>query len=184
MKPGFMSRGFAALLFAAVAGGTTLAPVQQAHANDAVAAGVLGFIAGSLLPRPVYVAPAYPAYPVYAPAPVVVYEEPVYAYPAPVYAEPVYAEPVYGEPVYPDPYYEPRQRRSLADVPADPYYGNRRGKDSPRVVTYDETVGATASIEPWTPAWRDWCDAKFRTFDAKTGTYKGYDGKRHFCVVK
>src|SRR5690606_18632449 len=38
------------------------------------------------------------------------------------------------------------------------------------------------TLEPWTPAWYDWCARRFRSFDAKSGTYMGFDGKRHFCV--
>jgi len=34
---------------------------------------------------------------------------------------------------------------------------------------------------PWTPAWYDYCGAKYNSFDAKTGFYMGFDGVRHFC---
>lgn len=53
--------------------------------------------------------------------------------------------------------------------------------DEPRVI-YDEPVHA--STEPWTPAWFSYCENRFRSFDAETGTYLGFDGKRHFCVVR
>lgn len=64
-------------------------------------------------------APAYPAYPVYAPAPVYVEPAPVYApvyEPAPVYYRP--APVVYGPPAY----YYPRHRAYYRPVPvAAPY---------------------------------------------------------------
>ena len=60
MLPAFSGRAIAALLFAAVRSATLLAPTEQARASDAFAAGVVGFALGSLMPRPVYVAPAYP----------------------------------------------------------------------------------------------------------------------------
>lgn len=37
------------------------------------------------------------------------------------------------------------------------------------------------SIVPWTPEWLDYCANKFRSFDAKTGYYTGFDGLKHFC---
>ena len=40
------------------------------------------------------------------------------------------------------------------------------------------------SYEPWTAGWRSWCSARYRSFNADTGTYRGYDGRDHFCVVK
>jgi BA14K-like protein len=37
------------------------------------------------------------------------------------------------------------------------------------------------AFAPWTPAWYDMCAGKFRSFDAKTGYYQGFDGVPHFC---
>ena len=48
----------------------------------------------------------------------------------------------------------------------------------PRVITYDST------LEPWTPEWYRWCDARYNTFNPQTGTFHGYDGRDHFCVPK
>ena len=48
----------------------------------------------------------------------------------------------------------------------------------PKVITYN------ATMEPWTDGWREWCTAKYRSFNASTGTFRGYDGLDHFCVVK
>jgi BA14K-like protein len=37
------------------------------------------------------------------------------------------------------------------------------------------------SLEPWTRDWYRYCDNKYRSFNAKTGTYRGFDGRDHFC---
>jgi hypothetical protein len=35
--------------------------------------------------------------------------------------------------------------------------------------------------EPWTPDWYAYCAQRFDSFDARSGTYLGYDGYRHMC---
>jgi len=37
--------------------------------------------------------------------------------------------------------------------------------------------------EPWSPEWYRACSARYRSFDPGSGTYLGYDGRRHFCEV-
>ena len=66
---------------------------------------------------------------------------------------------------------------------ADP--NHRRGHDhyrpapnAPGVITYE------SSLEPWSPGWYRWCEANYRSFDPERGTYRGYDGRDHFCVPK
>lgn len=149
--------------------------------GDVLAAGILGALVGAVLapPPPAYAAPVYVA------------PEPVYVSPVPVYDKyfevydppPVIAPP----PVYPEPgsYYE----EEVVRVPLSEYQSRHvpRVDSGPRVITYDDTVGGggpVASTEPWSPGWYDYCRAKFRSFDSKSGTYLGYDGKRHFCVVR
>lgn len=105
------------------------------------------------------------------------------------------------QPVYPAPppaYYDPYPRRPLSDYngsalqgsyqdyygqpySGQPYSGGAANGD-PNVIRYEDTVGTT--YEPWTPEWADWCRANYRSFNASTGTYRGYDGLDHFCVVK
>ena len=34
---------------------------------------------------------------------------------------------------------------------------------------------------PWTEAWYAWCFDRYRSFDPRSGTFLGYDGRRHFC---
>ncbi|TDH34350.1 BA14K family protein [Pseudohoeflea suaedae] len=36
-------------------------------------------------------------------------------------------------------------------------------------------------LEPWSPGWYRYCEDKYRSFNARTGTYRGYDGRDHFC---
>lgn len=39
-------------------------------------------------------------------------------------------------------------------------------------------------IQPWTNAWYRWCAERYRSFNPRTGTYRGLDGFDHFCVVE
>jgi hypothetical protein len=48
----------------------------------------------------------------------------------------------------------------------------------PNVITYE------SSLEPWSPGWYRWCDARYRSFNPQTGTFRGYDGLDHFCVPR
>ena len=34
---------------------------------------------------------------------------------------------------------------------------------------------------PWSPAWYDYCSDRYRSFNPRTGYFKGYDGEYHFC---
>ena len=72
--------------------------------------------------------------------------------PAPVYVAP---EPVYAPPPPPPAYY-----------PAAPA----------RQVTYYR-----AGYEPWSRGWYQYCSDRYRSFNPNTGTYRGYDGRDHFC---
>jgi hypothetical protein len=72
-------------------------------------------------------------------------------------------QPVYQEPVYDNPYRRPRPQ------PIREYY--------PR------EVDAYGSLEPWSRAWYQYCVDRYRSFDARSGTFMGYDGQRHFCVA-
>jgi hypothetical protein len=183
----------AAALAAAIAFSPAPAAAGGYNGGDVLAAGVLGAFVGAMVAPPVY------GYPVYG-APV--YGGPVYG--APIYRAPVYA-PVYSPP--PVVYVEPPLAYDGPDFVRKPIYGSDRQyryggkyldegppavgqqpgyKHPPKVVTYDETVGgdyAGGTLEPWSKGWFDWCRANFRSFDGRTGTYKGYDGQRHFCEV-
>ncbi|MFK0684063.1 BA14K family protein [Ochrobactrum sp. BD67] len=70
----------------------------------------------------------------------------------PTYVQPA---PVYAPPPPPPAYY-----------PAAPA----------RQVTYYR-----ASYEPWSRGWYQYCSDRYRSFNPNTGTYRGYDGRDHFC---
>ena len=53
-------------------------------------------------------------------------------------------------------------------------------RGEPEVITFRDN----ASLEPWTPGWREWCSNRYRSFNAQTGTFRGFDGFDHFCVPK
>lgn len=36
-------------------------------------------------------------------------------------------------------------------------------------------------LQPWTAPWYQTCANKYRTFDARSGNYTGFDGQPHFC---
>ncbi len=75
--------------------------------------------------------------------------------------------------------------------PPEPYYEY----DEPRYVVRRHVVVGRApvreygrvayggSIEPWTRDWYEYCSDRYRSFNARTGTFMGYDGERHFCVA-
>lgn len=45
------------------------------------------------------------------------------------------------------------------------------------------SVKYRGGAQPWSQAWYNYCSQKFRSFNPKTGTYRGYDGADHFCVA-
>ncbi|WP_436637335.1 BA14K family protein [Microbaculum sp. FT89] len=36
-------------------------------------------------------------------------------------------------------------------------------------------------MQPWTPAWYQYCSSKYRSFDPNTGYYTTYSGQKRFC---
>lgn len=40
---------------------------------------------------------------------------------------------------------------------------------------------ARVVLEPWTPEWYDYCASRFRSFNARTGYYTTYSGRKKFC---
>ncbi|WP_159587035.1 BA14K family protein [Chelativorans xinjiangense] len=80
---------------------------------------------------------------------------------------------------------QPRQpERVYIDPPRPaPQPSYRYGRDYyPAAPTYRSTVSYT--LEPWSPEWYRACDARYRSFDANSGTFMGYDGQRHFCTLR
>ncbi|MCY0147989.1 BA14K family protein [Hoeflea sp. G2-23] len=54
--------------------------------------------------------------------------------------------------------------------------------EQPRVRNQARTASG-GRYEPWSNSWLRYCSDKYRSFNASTGTYRGYDGRDHFCVV-
>ncbi|MGU3398307.1 BA14K family protein [Brucellaceae bacterium D45D] len=69
----------------------------------------------------------------------------------PTYVQPA---PVYAPPPPPPAYYPPAPARGVA---------------------------YRAGFEPWSRAWYNYCSDRYRSFNPSTGTYRGYDGRDHFC---
>ena len=88
--------------------------------------------------------------------------------PRPAYADDGY----YNDGYYNDGYYEQR-RYYVRPAPVRNYYPAR-----PQVVYNDGYA-----LEPWTREWVRYCSDRYRTFDARSGTFTGYDGQQHFCTA-
>lgn len=73
-------------------------------------------------------------------------------------------------------YYEPRVRYYR-----EPGYRVR----NPDVVYYQSQrpVRYRGGAEPWSRGWYEYCNARYRSFNPSTGTFRGYDGRDHFCVA-
>lgn len=144
---------------------------RRSSKGDKIAAGIIGFAIGALLVSEAAKANRRTY-------------QPTYTQPQPIYRAPSYREPVnFGPtPIY-DPYYV--ERRSLDTVYSAPTYkkSKRKTYDAPKVIRYEDTV-ASASFEPWTPEWQNYCSNRYRSFNLNTGTFRGYDGLNHFCVAK
>jgi BA14K-like protein len=85
----------------------------------------------------------------------------------PVYEERRYIDP----PVYEPEYAPPPVYRAPRPVYSQPVYSEP---------AYGRAVGA---MEPWSPQWQRYCSYRYRTFDPRSGTYVGNDGREHFCVA-
>jgi Ni/Co efflux regulator RcnB len=69
---------------------------------------------------------------------------------------------------------EPRYDRRMPPPPPR-YYGPRGPRyfdDGPRFA------------RAWSPAWYRWCSQAHRSFDPRTGTFIGRDGRERFCEVR
>ncbi|MCR6500209.1 BA14K family protein [Shinella sp. CPCC 101442] len=71
-------------------------------------------------------------------------------------------QPRYSEPRYVEPDYYP--------------------EPEPRVIYRRQPV-YTPSYEPWTQSWFDYCSQRYRSFNPRSGTFVGYDGREHFCTA-
>lgn len=81
---------------------------------------------------------------------------------------------------------QPRHRAPVvrhAPYPPEPRYGYDRGYYPAPPRGYRATYSHGAP-EPWSRAWYEACSIRYRSFEAESGTYMGFDGRRHFCVIR
>ena len=38
-------------------------------------------------------------------------------------------------------------------------------------------------LRPWTRDWYNYCQDRYQSFDPRSGTFIGYDGRAHFCTT-
>ena len=69
------------------------------------------------------------------------------------------------------------ERRSFDDYEYREVRPVRRYYAEPRVVYADRYA------EPWTRDWYEYCSDRYRTFNARSGTFTGNDGEQHFCTA-
>jgi hypothetical protein len=79
----------------------------------------------------------------------------------------------------PAPYYEP----GYYDYDEPRYTVRRRVVVRPAPVRDYGRVSYAGALEPWTRDWYEYCSDRYRSFNARTGTFTGYDGQQHFCVA-
>lgn len=51
---------------------------------------------------------------------------------------------------------------------------------APPPVIY-EAAPVYYELEPWTPDWYSYCASRYRSFDARSGTFVDYGGRRQMC---
>ena len=131
-------------------------PIARPHRGGddgmAIALGVIGFAAGAIVGSSLD-QPRYGHQRAYAPR----YSEPR---PAPL-PRPVPRSRDYGAGDFPPPPVAPVPMRAER-----PYRPARAGNP----------------FQPWTAAWLDACERRYRSFNPSTGTFRGYDGRDHFCT--
>ena len=129
---------------------------KKSNKGDLIAAGVIGLALGAIIASEAQKnkRPAYQSYNRPAPQPTYRYDD--------------YGRPYAGS--------HGGQLDNYNNRPVRPH----ASRNNPEVITYRDS----ASLEPWTPGWREWCSNRYRSFNQQTGTFRGYDGFDHFCVPK
>jgi BA14K-like protein len=168
------------------------------HFHDrAFVAGALGVAAGVVIGN----ALARPRV-IYREQPVVIDQEPAYVEPDTVFADPGYE---YDRPAarYEGPVddednagfdRQPYDDRAMSDdeamgddeFPAPPVRRteNRSHPQNDESRSDRTQVAASDALVPWTAKWRAYCSERYQTFNPQNGTFKGYDGKPHFCTAE
>lgn len=74
-------------------------------------------------------------------------------------------------------YYEPAPRYY---EPAPRYYERRVYRPKP-VYRAAPRYYSSNVLRPWSREWYDYCSARYRSFDPRSGTFQPYHGPRQFC---
>ena len=88
-----------------------------------------------------------------------------------------------SQPDYIDPPYDPRYEPGYGYVPDRDTYIDpaNRGTGYRKPYYPDAPTVVTGALEPWTSEWYAYCADKYRSFDARSGTYTTYSGEKRFC---
>lgn len=55
------------------------------------------------------------------------------------------------------------------------------GVVAPNVYSPPRVIYTPRGHRPWTASWYRYCENRYRSFDPASGTFLGYDGRRHMC---
>jgi peptidoglycan/LPS O-acetylase OafA/YrhL len=90
-----------------------------------------------------------------------------------------------SQPAQPQYYtYAPSAPAPVYVAPPAAVYSGRRGLEpfDPSLPVQTGTAYAGAyPVAPSSPDWNAYCASKYRSYDPASGTFLGYDGKRHYC---
>ena len=79
---------------------------------------------------------------------------------------------------------QPAQPNVIYQAPPPPAYYPPQPQpvyQQPRPIYQPQPV--YRGLDPWTPGWYDYCSRKYRSFNSQTGTFRGNDGRDHFCNI-
>lgn len=69
----------------------------------------------------------------------------------------------------------------IAGLAAGAIIGGILGSGGGRVGAPVVSAPPAGGYAPFSAGYVSYCSSKYRSFDARTGTFMGYDGRRHFC---
>ncbi|WP_142416378.1 BA14K family protein [Bartonella massiliensis] len=89
---------------------------------------------------------------------------------------------VLKKPEQPQVIYQPVPQRQVIyqEVPQVIY---QQVPESQVIYEVQSTVTGQPLQQPWTRGWLQYCKKKYRSFNPQTGTFRGYDGRDHFCYA-
>ncbi len=154
------------------------------HTAEIVGGGIIGLAFGAIIAdsghrrqhRADRIYEELPAY--YPPGYVEDYQRPYYEEQGPIAERAYRNNNYYNQPApLPRDDYGPAYKRSKKTY-------RKSSQPEPKVITYNEAMSNSNLAEPWSPQWYSYCRSTYRSFNAKSGTFLGYDGIRHFCVPK